>query len=359
MLRFFRQIRQKLIQQENMRKYIWYALGEILLVMIGILLALQVNNWNEERKQEEVAIKMLTDLGMDIERTVINSAAFEENYMSSFLYVDSLHTSILNDSLDQFLLNRPYMESSFRRNLVNNPMINSVGGFGYLYNENINIILENERNYPEQYGRALNRVRRLEASFQSMVNQSSAMNVLEQEVVKYLSDQKWFNRLDKESIEQRIQFFHNDTYYRNRLIQYNELQKLFLNQFDIYRKYQLFYWLEFQTLVNKKGFEELIPILENAGLNRAEEVPCNTEYIENPVHTFFYWNIVYNNTDEPVDLFVRYPNSKEQMYYSTLEPGGFSARYTNKETPYLQVGKNNTCERQFTTSWNNFVVIDP
>ncbi|MEQ9308908.1 MAG: DUF6090 family protein [Balneolaceae bacterium] len=49
MLRFFRNIRQKLTQQGNMRKYIWYALGEIALVMIGILLALQVNNWNEKR----------------------------------------------------------------------------------------------------------------------------------------------------------------------------------------------------------------------------------------------------------------------------------------------------------------------
>jgi len=50
MLRFFRLIRRKLIEEEQMRKYIWYAFGEIMLVMIGILLALQVNNWNEERR---------------------------------------------------------------------------------------------------------------------------------------------------------------------------------------------------------------------------------------------------------------------------------------------------------------------
>lgn len=49
MLRFFRTIRKKIIEQDNVRKYLWYALGEILLVMIGILLALQVNNWNNNR----------------------------------------------------------------------------------------------------------------------------------------------------------------------------------------------------------------------------------------------------------------------------------------------------------------------
>lgn len=359
MLRFFRNIRQKLLLNGNLRKYFWYALGEILLVMIGILLALQVNNWNEQRKQEREATKMLSDLEKTIEREVIESAGFSEIYYSPFVLLDSLHSSILNDSLDQFLQDKPYMESSFNRSLVNNPMLNSLGGLGYLYNENISIILENERNYPEQYERALRFIRSLEASFQSMEDQSAAINVLQQEVLKYLSDQKWFNKFDAVSMEQRVQFFHNDTYYRNRLIQYNELQNLFINQYDIYRKYELFYWLEFQMQVEGKDFEELIPTLESAGLVRAEEVPCNSQFIEDPVHSFYYWNVVYNNTTEPVDLFVRDRVSGAQRYYSTVQPDDFSGRYTTHETPYLQTGNNNVCERQFPTHWNTFVVIDP
>ncbi len=70
MLRFFRTLRRKLIEQENMRKYIWYALGEILLVMIGILLALQVNNWNEERKENNLAEQFEERLINDLNRLI-------------------------------------------------------------------------------------------------------------------------------------------------------------------------------------------------------------------------------------------------------------------------------------------------
>lgn len=62
MLRFFRQIRKTLMEQNKTRTYLIYAIGEIALVMIGILLALQVNNWNEQRKiheQEEQKISTL------------------------------------------------------------------------------------------------------------------------------------------------------------------------------------------------------------------------------------------------------------------------------------------------------------
>jgi hypothetical protein len=55
MIKFFRKIRQNLLLEGKTGKYIKYAIGEIVLVMIGILLALQVNNWNQHRinKQKE------------------------------------------------------------------------------------------------------------------------------------------------------------------------------------------------------------------------------------------------------------------------------------------------------------------
>ena len=52
MIKFFRKIRQKLLAENKISKYLIYAFGEIILVVIGILIALQINNWNEGRKDQ-------------------------------------------------------------------------------------------------------------------------------------------------------------------------------------------------------------------------------------------------------------------------------------------------------------------
>ena len=49
MIKLFRHIRQNLIMENKTSKYLKYAIGEIVLVVIGILIALQINNWNQDR----------------------------------------------------------------------------------------------------------------------------------------------------------------------------------------------------------------------------------------------------------------------------------------------------------------------
>ena len=65
MVKFFGKTRQKLLDGNRFRKYLLYAVGEILLVMIGILLALQVNNANEERKNRALEKAYLSDIHND------------------------------------------------------------------------------------------------------------------------------------------------------------------------------------------------------------------------------------------------------------------------------------------------------
>lgn len=72
MIRFYRNIRQKLAAENKVASYLRYAIGEIILVMFGILLALQVNNWNEARKERTKEIKYLKNLKLDLTTDLIN-----------------------------------------------------------------------------------------------------------------------------------------------------------------------------------------------------------------------------------------------------------------------------------------------
>ena len=66
MLLSFKNIRRSFVTSGKSKKYFYYALGEILLVMIGILLALQVNNWNENRKERIVEHELLLNFKEEI-----------------------------------------------------------------------------------------------------------------------------------------------------------------------------------------------------------------------------------------------------------------------------------------------------
>lgn len=67
MIKFFRKFRQNMLAANKFGKYLIYALGEIVLVMLGILLALQVNNWNESRKEYLIEVELVGLLISDLE----------------------------------------------------------------------------------------------------------------------------------------------------------------------------------------------------------------------------------------------------------------------------------------------------
>jgi hypothetical protein len=68
MIKFFRKIRYKLLGEGKTGKYLKYAIGEILLVVIGILIALSINNWNETKKEQAITNKYLSGFVSDLEK---------------------------------------------------------------------------------------------------------------------------------------------------------------------------------------------------------------------------------------------------------------------------------------------------
>ena len=99
MIKFFRHIRQRLISENKTSKYFKYAIGEIVLVVIGILIALQINNWNEQRKQNLNLRELYSILLLDIKADSVSYGKnLNELKCIEFLHEQLYKTGVKNDT---------------------------------------------------------------------------------------------------------------------------------------------------------------------------------------------------------------------------------------------------------------------
>lgn len=90
MIKFFRKIRQNLLSEGKTTKYFKYAIGEILLVVIGILIALQINTWNENRKSEKRSINYMKNLIIDLKTDVNEFNQNLKSYQKDIIEIESV-----------------------------------------------------------------------------------------------------------------------------------------------------------------------------------------------------------------------------------------------------------------------------
>ena len=69
--KILRKIRKHLLAENKFSKYLIYAIGEIILVVIGILIAIQINNWNNDNIERELELNMLSEILTNLEKDVL------------------------------------------------------------------------------------------------------------------------------------------------------------------------------------------------------------------------------------------------------------------------------------------------
>lgn len=89
MLKIFNKIRKQLLDENKTGRYLKYAIGEIILVMIGILLALQVNNWNQERLSKKEELNVLKSLHKEFSENLVR---FDDIYKKQQYRKKSIET---------------------------------------------------------------------------------------------------------------------------------------------------------------------------------------------------------------------------------------------------------------------------
>ena len=92
-MKLFKNIRRSLIDQQNLKKYLLYAIGEILLVMIGISLAFQLDNWNENRVKQDAEIRFYENIKeqiIDDKKLIAGQKEYNNHYLTQFKYANEI-----------------------------------------------------------------------------------------------------------------------------------------------------------------------------------------------------------------------------------------------------------------------------
>jgi hypothetical protein len=244
MFTFFRRIRKGLLESNTLQKYLLYAIGEIALVVIGILLALQINTWNNEqnlRKKEKVYLKEITVNLEDDLKNILHTLDFNEKKDSIIsVCMQSILNSESNYEAGKFIREHMYLLAEFSVFTQN-----SVAFENMISAENIDIISSDS-------------IRTLLSSYY----REQQLNDGTQERVKQLT-RKFVDNIspmlmNKESI--KSQFGVENEFISSNQINFKTNPVLFG---DLYSMKQSLKWHSVFLLNFKKDIEKLIQIIEN------------------------------------------------------------------------------------------------
>ena len=114
MIKIFRRIRKTLISENKMGKYLKYAIGEIVLVVIGILIALSINTWNENNKSEKEAnfqLSKLRDNLISDKAQLMAAISSDSLYIDNLVYCVNVLANEIEAPKEKFIDNLQYLSS--------------------------------------------------------------------------------------------------------------------------------------------------------------------------------------------------------------------------------------------------------
>ncbi len=112
MIKFFRKIRQRFLTENKFSKYLLYAIGEIVLVVIGILIALQINNWNERKKSLNSEVYILTEIlkNLNEDNQLVGDIIQQRkkakdaiDYLIKFVNNEDINSNLIEDNMVNLL----------------------------------------------------------------------------------------------------------------------------------------------------------------------------------------------------------------------------------------------------------------
>lgn len=131
MIKFLRKIRKKLLDNGDLKKYLLYAIGEIILVVVGILIALQINNWNQKRANKKLEVQYYQSMKSQLNEDIVDllgNIYYNQELLDQFSYAKSLLTQkdkSKMDTLAKITYSMIYYADFRRKSSIYQTLVNS------------------------------------------------------------------------------------------------------------------------------------------------------------------------------------------------------------------------------------------
>jgi len=220
MIKFFRKIRKNLLNEGKTTRYFKYAVGEIVLVVIGILIALQINNWNEKRNQINIqkAIYNIIKEGLvsDIKEFQPVIKRYEEKRKPDFEKILNYKANIENQ---KEMLNIYKTFAGFEDVSINERGINLFNQFS---SNSISIDEVITKEISQFYNNYITEIKTAQVELSDAFTDNQ----------KYFQNFEWFSSfyIDKKMSIEALQFFANNTKAKNKLTFFYVLFGIYIDE---------------------------------------------------------------------------------------------------------------------------------
>lgn len=351
MIKFFRQIRQSLIMENKTSKYLKYAIGEIILVVIGILIALSLNNWNEKRKQEADFDKLIDALENEIIE-IIDEANYEiawarevQSNASKILLNEISRQELLEDSNLRGLitLNRLDINSDDVRSLVNRQED---------FPENYKVLIPHLKNY----------LKIEERYTESEIEYGEQITGYTDFLIK---TQPWFSAinavvLDSAALNKKVDFILKNPVYKNYLKSYIDGYKYSLREMIGVRSACLAILAEIKRIRGDFKADDIKELFGKYNITPYTEIAC--EVSEMPTGYFneppTYLPLFNSSNEISTIKWIDYGDNSVQEIQ--LKPGELKINPASKRMPenvVLEIVRNGECIVKYHAKKNGFLLV--
>ncbi len=328
-------------------KYFKYAIGEIALVMIGILLALQVNNWNESRKQAQT-IERLTDV-------------FESELEANIQTCSSLmRVGYRRDSICTL-----YVNGQLSREQLSNRRVMWQLGFGTstrrFIDDNLDELIATEKQLPSAYKPLTPELKELKRRIESQRKcEQIAIDISISSRTEMANRYPWYNLSDSLSGESYIDHILTDPIYKSKLLHYNAYQ-LDENTWDatIIRTSSVALLWKLKQ-IKRTAPPTIEEFLDQLGLRSFQKMDCDGYPFEVTEEINLYSNFIfYNNRSDTV--YFNFRNSEGEIFNEklSLPPHSFQLdewAFGNDEC--IEMLQNDSCHAVYRRSKEDYLIFN-